>query len=193
MKKDRRGEILDIAAELFAVRGVAGTTVREIADRVGILSGSLYHHFDSKDAIVQEIVLDYLADIEQRYHAAAAAADDSATELALLIQASLEASVARPHATELYQNNHAYFASLPKASEIQAAAARVQKVWLDTINAGVAAGVFRDDIPPAVFYRMIRDAVWLSVRWYNPKGRFSTRQMADACTKLFLEGFLNRA
>ncbi len=49
---ERRDEILAIAAQLFAERGFAATTVREIADAAGILSGSLYHHFDSKASMV---------------------------------------------------------------------------------------------------------------------------------------------
>jgi len=53
---DRRDVILERAADLFARQGVAATTVREIADAVGILSGSLYHHFASKDEIVDAIV-----------------------------------------------------------------------------------------------------------------------------------------
>ncbi len=52
----RRREILDAAADLFARKGVAATTIREIADRVGVVSGALYHHFPSKLAIVDELV-----------------------------------------------------------------------------------------------------------------------------------------
>ncbi|UMG92355.1 helix-turn-helix domain-containing protein [Nocardioides sp. TF02-7] len=40
----RRGELLAIAARLFAEKGFKNTTVRDIADAAGILSGSLYHH-----------------------------------------------------------------------------------------------------------------------------------------------------
>ena len=45
----RREELLQIAGALFAQRGFKNTTVRDIADAAGILSGSLYHHFDSKE------------------------------------------------------------------------------------------------------------------------------------------------
>ena len=58
--KDRRELILATAAGMFARKGVRSTTVREIADAVGILSGSLYHYFNSKDEIAQEIVMDFL-------------------------------------------------------------------------------------------------------------------------------------
>ena len=45
----RREELLDLAATMFAQRGLRATTVRDIADAAGILSGSLYHHFASKE------------------------------------------------------------------------------------------------------------------------------------------------
>src|SRR5687768_8006525 len=52
---DRRQEILDAAQALFAKRGFQGTSMRDIADAVGILGGSLYHHFQSKEAMYLEI------------------------------------------------------------------------------------------------------------------------------------------
>ena len=47
----RKADILDLAAGLFALQGVDKTTVREIGAAAGILSGSLYHYFDSKESI----------------------------------------------------------------------------------------------------------------------------------------------
>jgi hypothetical protein len=40
-----------------------------------------------------------------------------------------------------------------------------------------------------VFYRLIRDAVWLSIRWHRPDGPYSTHQLAEDVTALFLHGF----
>lgn len=59
----RRGEILDTAATLFASSGLR-TSLKEIADACGILPGSLYHHFDSKEAIIVELVERYRADLD---------------------------------------------------------------------------------------------------------------------------------
>src|SRR5690349_5835993 len=52
----RREQIVAIAAAVFARKGVANATVRDIADEAGILSGSLYHHFESKDQIIEEVM-----------------------------------------------------------------------------------------------------------------------------------------
>ena len=65
----RRDELLGLAATMFAERGLRATTVRDIADAAGILSGSLYHHFSSKEAMVDEVLrgfLDWLFDRYQR-------------------------------------------------------------------------------------------------------------------------------
>ncbi|HET9542662.1 MAG TPA: helix-turn-helix domain-containing protein, partial [Acidimicrobiales bacterium] len=60
----RRAEILDTAAAVFAQNGVR-TSLKDIADACGILPGSLYHHFDSKDAIVAELVERYETEIDE--------------------------------------------------------------------------------------------------------------------------------
>jgi AcrR family transcriptional regulator len=46
-----RARIRDAAIELFAERGVAAATIRDIADRAGVSSGLLRHHFGSKDGL----------------------------------------------------------------------------------------------------------------------------------------------
>ena len=59
----RRDEILDAAADIFATSGVRAS-LKEIADACGILPGSLYHHFESKDAILVELLERYQADLD---------------------------------------------------------------------------------------------------------------------------------
>ncbi|QEN13791.1 TetR/AcrR family transcriptional regulator [Mycobacterium sp. ELW1] len=51
-----REEILDAAAELFTTIGYAGTSTRRIADAVGIRQASLYHHFATKDDILDALL-----------------------------------------------------------------------------------------------------------------------------------------
>lgn len=63
-QRDRRTEILETAAELLASSGLK-TSLREIADACGILPGSLYHHFDSKEAVIVELIARYRADLDE--------------------------------------------------------------------------------------------------------------------------------
>ncbi|MBD0322518.1 MAG: TetR/AcrR family transcriptional regulator [Aldersonia sp.] len=57
-----RAEILDAAAELFTNNGYANTSTRRIADEVGIRQASLYHHFATKDDILDALLADTIAD-----------------------------------------------------------------------------------------------------------------------------------
>ncbi len=53
---DTRAEIRAAALELFAERGVDATSLREIAERIGITKAALYYHYASKDALLGELV-----------------------------------------------------------------------------------------------------------------------------------------
>jgi TetR/AcrR family transcriptional regulator, cholesterol catabolism regulator len=191
--QDRRELILSTAAEMFARKGLRATTVRGIADAVGVLSGSLYHHFPSKDAIVDEVLSRYLDEIRTRYAVVLASDKGPSQRLHDLVVASLEIAEDQPHATAIYQNEAQYLREMPGFGNIHSAAAEIQQTWLQVIAAGVADGVFRDDIPSWVFYRLIRDAVWLSIRWHRPDGPYSTHQLAEDVTALFLHGFAAKA
>jgi len=57
-----RGQILAASLVLFAEKGYGTTTVRDIASKVGLLSGSLYSHFPSKEKILAELV--YIGQME---------------------------------------------------------------------------------------------------------------------------------
>jgi AcrR family transcriptional regulator len=55
-ERDTRQDILDAALDLFAENGFFGTSMREIARRVGVRESALYHHFPSKEAILEGLV-----------------------------------------------------------------------------------------------------------------------------------------
>ncbi|MEU3270246.1 TetR/AcrR family transcriptional regulator [Saccharomonospora sp. NPDC006951] len=190
--QDRRSVILQHAATLFASKGIVATTVREIADAVGILSGSLYHHFKSKDEMVDAIVTNYLDDLSARYAEIMAAGHDPRTELAELVHGSLAVIESHPHATEIYQNSGNYLMSLEGYNHIKVSANTIQKTWINVLEAGAASGDFRSDIPPRVLYRMLRDALWLSVRWFKPTRQYTMKQFADDFVSTFLDGLVPR-
>jgi AcrR family transcriptional regulator len=71
--RDTRAEILDVSAELFAERGYDATSLREIAERLGITKAALYYHFRSKDEILRALVEPIghaLTDLVERLEAA---------------------------------------------------------------------------------------------------------------------------
>ena len=186
---DRRERILAVAARLFAERGVTGTTVRMIGDEVGVLSGSLYHHFGSKEEMVDAIVAPYFDDLLSRYETVLRARDRPTDRLRGLVRESFRSIAASPEACEIYRNDYKHLAGLPRFSYVVETTHRVQEIWMRVIRDGVAAGELRADLDPDLFYRFGRDAIWQSGRWYRPDGAHPIDQIADACLSLLLEGF----
>src|SRR5215467_11521395 len=68
-----RARILDVALELFAERGYAGTSVRDIAERLGMTKSSLYYHFASKEDVLNALVTPLIEDLDEFIADAAAA------------------------------------------------------------------------------------------------------------------------
>jgi AcrR family transcriptional regulator len=75
-----RQRILDAATELFEQRGFAGTSIRDLAVRVGMTKAALYYHFPSKEEVLQALLTPFLDDID-RIIAATAAGQWSRAEL----------------------------------------------------------------------------------------------------------------
>jgi AcrR family transcriptional regulator len=185
---DRRDVILERAADLFAKQGVAATTVREIAEAVGILSGSLYHHFSSKDAIVDAIVASFMDDLVARYDAVLAADTDPATRLKGLVSASIATSAEHPHATEIYQNDARYLQAADGQTVVRTNARAVRAAWIKVLEEGAQAGVFRNDVPIKVIYPLLRDGLWLTASWFVPTKAYGYDELAADYVKVFVEG-----
>ena len=61
---DTRQRILDVAVDLFIEHGYAGTSVRDISERIGMTKGSLYYHFASKEDVLNALVKPLLDDLD---------------------------------------------------------------------------------------------------------------------------------
>jgi TetR/AcrR family transcriptional regulator, cholesterol catabolism regulator len=185
---ERRAELLALAAGMFAERGFVPTTVRDIADAAGILSGSLYHHFDSKESMVDEILRGFLDELFDRYREIIAGDLDPRSTLRAIVVASFE-SIDRRHAeVAIYQNEAKYLAGFERFSYLADRNAEFRKLWIGLLEHGVRAGAFRPDLDVELVYRFIRDTVWVAVRWYQPGGALSASAVADQYLGILFDG-----
>lgn len=187
---DRRTDILDNAARLFAEQGIGSTSVREISASVGMLSGSLYHHFVSKDEMVEEILKGFLDDLQGRYRAALNEGAGPRDTLERLMRVTLEIIRDYPYATQIYQNEVAYIQKLPKTTGARAISSEIAKIWVDVIENGIASGLFKKELDANVVHRLLRDSLWLTARWFVPSPAYSLEKLGDDCTALFLDGLI---
>ncbi|WP_328593751.1 TetR/AcrR family transcriptional regulator [Actinomadura macrotermitis] len=188
LASERREHLVKLAADLFAEKGFQATTVRDIAKEAGILSGSLYHHFDSKESIVDEILSGFFEEIMSAYRGVIERGEDPRATIAGLVRIAF--GTLEPHraAITVMQNDWSYLQSMPRFGYLTKSEDEVEKMWVDTIKAGQDDGLFRADIDPKLTYRMIRDTVWVAVRWFKPGGRLNAQGLAEHYLKVMFDG-----
>jgi AcrR family transcriptional regulator len=184
----RRDELLDLAATMFAERGLRATTVRDIADSAGILSGSLYHHFKSKEQMVEEVLRDFLDWLFGRYQEIVDTEPNPLERLKGLFMTSFEAIEQRHAQVVIYQDEAKRLSSLPQFDFVGARNKEQRKLWIDLLNEGVQQRCFRPDIDVDVVYRFIRDTTWVSVRWYQPGGPLTAEEVGRQYLSIVLGG-----
>lgn len=188
----RREEILRIAGDLFASQGFRRTTVRDIADAAGILSGSLYHHFDSKESIVDELLRSFQAELFGRYDEILGSDDDPRAKLERTVRVSFEAIDAHRAEVAIFQNEADQLGQAERFAYLAERNAQSREVWMTLLREGVASGALRADLDVELVYRFIRDTVWVAVRWYRPGGDLTHDQVADQYLTILLEGIAQK-
>ena len=185
----RREELLAIAARLFAEKGFRNTTVRDIADAAGILSGSLYHHFDSKESIGDEILREFLDDVLGGYRAAVAGTDDPRVAIEQMVRSSTAALSRHRAALTMLQNDWAYFSAQKRFAYLRTAMKEIEQTWIDQLESGKRSGQFRADLDARLIYRLLRDILWIPTSWKQSRGKaWSTDEIVDGLLRLLFVG-----
>ena len=186
----RRAELLATAAEVFASRGYAATTVREVADAADILGGSLYYHFDSKESMADEILSVFLTDLWAAYDRVIAAGLGARETFEALVVESFRAIERYRPAVVIYQNESKHLVTNPRFAYLLESQRRFREMWLSVLDRGVTDGVLRADLDTGLLYRFIRDTVWLAASWYRADGPLAAEEIARQYLAMVLEGIL---
>ncbi|TRW85360.1 TetR family transcriptional regulator KstR2 [Mycolicibacterium sp. 018/SC-01/001] len=184
----RRDELLALAATMFAERGLRATTVRDIADSAGILSGSLYHHFSSKEEMVDEVLRGFLDWLFERYRQIVETESNPLERLKGLFMASFEAIATRHAEVVIYQDEAKRLSAQPRFAYVEERNKEQRKMWVDVLTQGIAEGCFRPDVDVDLVYRFIRDTTWVSVRWYQPGGPLTAEEVGRQYLSIVLGG-----
>jgi len=192
MRSQRRAHLVVLAGELFADKGYRATTVREIADAAGILSGSLYYHFDSKESIADEILSSFINEVLADYRGAVASAQDPRAVLEQIVRSTSLTLSRHRAALAMLQNDWSYFAGQPRFAYLPKALREIERIWVARLEAGKESGLFRADLDAKLTYRLLRDILWIPEQWRRTRG-YSTGQVVDAFLRILFDGIANGA
>ncbi|MDR7156198.1 AcrR family transcriptional regulator [Sphingobium xenophagum] len=175
----RRGQILAIAAQLFARKGYRGTSMRDIGEAAGVLGGSLYHHIKSKDALFVELHHAALDGAEAHIAKAVAQECDPWARLEAACAALLEVQLDPDSLTMPMMND---FREVPES--VRAALVerrdRFERMFRDL----VAALPLPAEIDPSLYRNLLLSQLNSVADWYRP-GRLTPRDIAAQIARVF--------
>jgi AcrR family transcriptional regulator len=193
-KRGRPGYDLDrlllVAARTFTERGYDGTSMEDLAKKLGITKSAIYHHVDGKEELLR-LATDRALDGLSAATAEASALDARAIErLEHVVRRSVEVLVDElPYVTLLLRvrgNTPVERRAIARRRDLDhAIAALVAEAERD--------GDIRPDVDPALTSRMLFGMVNSLVEWYRPsRDGASAGELADAVCKIAFEGLRSR-
>jgi len=191
----RRTEILQTAASLIATSGLR-TSLQEIADAAGILPGSLYHHFESKEAILVELLRRYHADLDRIAEQAQGRLDDPTSLSAFDRIVDLSTAIAQCAVTHRAALQMSFYEGPPSNPELVALTQQrptaILQAMVQTLRAARWSGYLRSDVDLPVLADRIAQTmlqVGLDVIRHNA----AADKVATLLCRILLEGLAARS
>jgi AcrR family transcriptional regulator len=183
LESNRRGELLRAAAKLFVEKGFDATTTRDIAEAVGMRSGSPFYHFRSKQELLKAAMIDGLDAGNARIAEAIDGIADAEQRLRVLIRTHLGTLLEGDCRSPLLVSETR---ALDERARLEIAAAfdRYQVPWQQTLDELQRAGKLASAAPPVrlLLFGMLN---WSS-HWYRVDGDLSVDALADAAVAMLL-------
>ncbi|TYO95788.1 TetR family transcriptional regulator [Geothermobacter ehrlichii] len=186
----RRDLILQEAAHLFREKGYLGANLRELAARVGIKGGSIYHHFASKQEILFEVMDQTMTEMIERLSAALEGAESPSEKLRRMVRFHVDYIVTgadRAYVTDDELKNlepDNYRAVIAKRD-------RYQRLIEQILEEGQRQEGWRVPDVKLCCRALIKACAGVAT-WYKPDGALSLAQIAEVYADLFRNGLLPR-
>jgi TetR/AcrR family transcriptional regulator, cholesterol catabolism regulator len=180
-----RGKLLQTAAHLFRNKGYERTTVRDLASAVGIQSGSIFHHFKSKDDILRAVMQETILYNTALMRADLAEAGSVRERVLALIRCELQSIMGgsgEAMAVLVYE-----WRSLSPEGQAAVLALRdiYEQIWLQVLGEAKDAGFIKGDV--FITRRFLTGALSWTTTWFRPQGSLTLEQLADEALTLVLK------
>lgn len=166
-----RTGILSAAARLFRQQGYAAVSLRNIAEEAGLKAGSLYHHFESKERIIEEIINTGVQNVFDNVRQAVEALPeetDHLTRFRTAITAHLEALHAHSDYTSASVRIFWQLPDKVRQTNIEVRLA-YESYWQSLLTAAREDGCIHSSKNLTIFLLFLLGALNASLEWFNPE------------------------
>lgn len=177
--------VLATSVAVFNERGFDGTSIDDLARRLGISKSAIYHHIESKDALLGLALDRALTGLEEVADRVRRMDGPAVERLESLVRNSVEVLVERlPYVTLLLRVRG------NSAVERQALVRRrrLDRLAADLVKQSVGDGDLRPDVDAAVTARLLFGSVNSLTEWLKPGKSHNASQLADALDSMVFDG-----
>ncbi|WP_217183126.1 TetR/AcrR family transcriptional regulator [Streptomyces sp. AC495_CC817] len=184
-----RAQVLEVAVRVFNEHGYDATSVAHLTGELGLTKSALYHHFDSKSAILEVALSDALDALEAVVDEARDQHPRASDQLGSIIRGAVRVLTAKlPSVTLLLR--------VRGNSAVETAALVRRRAFDQRVTAIVAEaqreGLLRDDVDAAVATRLIFGMINSVVEWYRPGGAVDPDELGEDIMRMTLSGLQSR-
>jgi AcrR family transcriptional regulator len=183
----RRAELVAAAARLFSERGYHGTSMKHLADSLGMLKGSLYAHIGSKEELLYDVVAEGAERFLTRAHAAAELEASSSDRLEVFLVGHIETAIEHLDAATVFLNEWRYLSDELRA-DVQEKRDVYEGLVRGIVADGISSGEFRSDADIAMTARLVLSAGNWVYAWYRSDGSLSSTEIGHRYTELIVRG-----
>jgi AcrR family transcriptional regulator len=168
---DSRTLILDTAAKLFSTLGYAGTGMRQIATTVGMQPASVYHHFSSKERILEDILRIGITQTLQCTRGAVEVLPPEANPRDR-VEAAIDGHLRGIHSNLTYTSTHVRFhGQMPEevGRRLRPLRDTYTNYWRTLLQAAASAGFLQPDLNVSMLRSLIIGGLNRTVAWFDPE------------------------
>lgn len=186
-KADRWRQIVQCATEVFFEKGYEGASLQDIADRVGILKGSIYYYIGSKEdllgAVIEQVYIAGIANID----ALAATEGNALARLRRVIIGHIVHVCATLVPTAVFLHELGSLSD-ERREAILGDRNSYQQVFRELIVEGKEEGAIRDEVDAKLAALSLLGSLNWIYRWYRADGEFTPHQIGEQFADLHLRG-----
>lgn len=186
VKKSRKQQIEEKATQLFQERGYAATSMRDLANVLGIEAASLYSHIKSKEEILQKICFRMAEEFFAAWKEVEVEKENQAAKMEKAMIAHVKVVTRDTDASAVFFNEWRHL-SEPYLSDFLAMREDYEGRFMQILRDGMHSGDFKEVDEKFMMLTILSSLSWTH-NWYKPEGSLSPEEIGKRLANLLLNG-----
>lgn len=176
------------ATELFAEQGYNGTSIVQLAEKLGLTTASLYYHVKSKQELLLRVLEGGMANFLNRLEAIAGLDAPAQERLRLAVENHLDFVLTNQTAVAVFLRERRFLES-PHRERYEGGVDRYDRVFAELVDATLQRADLSDLDPTMVRLSILGMINWIP-EWYRPDGPLSTADVKQSMTDLIMDSLI---